>query len=256
MGYTTAIEVGRLYGPIKAIADSLTAGQQDLFIRLPGLRGYWPMSAVDNVGAARDHSGNGMKLNPTGTPVYGFDGDAYVESGSGTNYLTTPAPLPQVTGLEGWIETSTRGMTLGGWFNVRAVPSSSSGYVSLWGTAPQRSYSILWNTAGFTTFFASGDGTALVQVNQVLPSILTWVYIVARFTPGAEIALFVNRSKVTNTTSIPASLFPSSFQFEVGRYDNNNARILRCRHRDVFLCATSLDDDVIARIFSMSGPAV
>ena len=86
MSADTAFEVGRLFKPLSTIASVLAAPHEDLFIRLPGLEAYYPMSIVDSFGGARNHTGN-VSLFQTGTVPVGYDGNSFRQLGNGVNYL-------------------------------------------------------------------------------------------------------------------------------------------------------------------------
>jgi len=255
MSFATAFEVGRLYLPLKTIADQFTLAQKDLFIRLPGLRGYWPMSIVNSAGVAIDHSGASSDLLRTGSPLFDYDGNAYVQLGVATDFLYTTAPTLGITGTEAWIDSGLRGLTIGGWFWVDSTPAASSGLISKDAPATERGYVLYWTPANNPSFYVSVDGTAGALISYSARPLNTWTFIVGRFTPGAEVAIFVNADKATNTTSIPASINVSTQNFEVGRDFNSDGSIIQGRARDVFVCATALSDQTITDLYRASMPA-
>ena len=255
MSYEIAFEVGRLFLPLKAIADAVSPVERDPFIHLPGLRGYWPMSIVNSAGVAIDHAGASADLLRTGAPTYGYDGNAYVQLGVATDFLYNTAPVLGITGTEAWIASSLRGLTIGGWFLADSTPTTISGLISKDGPDPQRGYILSWSATNVPGFSLSGNGSTTVGVSYSDRSLDTWYFIVGRFTPSAEVAIFVNGDKAINTTSIPAAINVSTQNFEVGRYFNDNNRIIEGRARDVFVCAAALSDETLSALYQATRPA-
>lgn len=253
MSLETAFEVGRLYLPMRTIADAMTVAQGEPFIKLPGVIGYFPMSSGLGLGKAVNHLGGMPHLNQQGTVPVGYEGNAYRRVGSGTNYLyeTTTYGL---LGTETWIDSSIRGFTIGGWFKVLTSPDVFGGLISKNRIATERGYALHWPASNEVTFLISVDGTNIVSVNTTPRAIGIWSFIVARFIPSTEIAVFVDGVKWPNTTSIPASCNLSAQQFEVGRYYADDNYILDANVRDVFICQSALSDTQIEQVRVASTP--
>ncbi len=244
MSEESALEVGRLYVPIKAIADTLTAAQKDIFVRLPALIAYWPMGIRDLSGNVKDHSGALETLTQVGTCETGYDGNSFVHLGNGTNYLNRATGFG-ITGLETWVTASLRGLTLGGWFMVDTTPTTSSGLISKDAPAANRGYSLTYDTADQPGFNMSGTGAAILSAVGQGVQTGQWHFIVGRFIPSTEVAVIVDGDKAVNTTAIPASEFVSSQPFEIGRFFADNNRVIHGKVRDVFVCAAALSDALI-----------
>ncbi len=253
MSDKTAFEVGRLYQPIKAIADTLVASQKDIFVRLPGLVAYYPMG-IRLAGNVVEHGGSGLVLSQTGTCQVGFDGNAFTHLGNGTNYVQSTSAQFGITGLETWINPSLRGLTVGGWFMTDSSPALDSGFISKDQTSPNRGYVLGWQAADNGFFQVTGTGAAMVTAFTPGLSLGVWNFIVGRFTPSTEVAIFSNSDKGVNTTAVPASQFVSPQAFNVGRYYADNARIVHGKARDVFVCASALSDQVIEQLRVTSVP--
>lgn len=253
MGADTAFEVGRLYQPIKAISDILTSSAEEIFIQLPGIEGYYPMSIVNGSGQAINHTGSGDPLTQTGVVPVGFDGNAYRQLGSGINYLFA-ASAYGLTGLETFIDSSLRGFTIGGWFMLDSLTSSPFGLISRSGNTPDLGYGLVALNTGAPRLFMSNNGTTTVNATGANLPLSEWHFVAGRYIPSVEVAVFVDGVKVTNTVSIPASAFVSSQGFEVGRYLNDNSRIPNAKVRDVFICRTALSDAQIAAIRTATAP--
>lgn len=249
-----SVEIGRLYLPIKQIADALVPQEREPFINLPGLRGYWPMSVVDYTGKAKDHSGASSDLSRVGSPTFGFDGNSYVQCGAGNDFLTGFTSQQQITGTEAWIDPAIRGLTLGCWVNVTTGPVTTEGLITRWGGATIKSYLLYFVSGGALRFGVSVDGTASTLVQSGVLTVGQWFFVAGRFIPSTEIAIFVNGVKVVNTTSVPATLFAGTSVFELGRYLSNNAFILHGKMRDAFLCQAVLADAQIENLRLSSLP--
>lgn len=248
----TALEVGRLYQPIKRIADILTAGQEDIFIRLPGLLGYFPMSITDGIGKAVNHAQGAIDLTQQGVCPIGYDGNSYRHLGDGANYLFAPVGYG-LTGTEVWIDPNLAGFTIGGWFLVDSLPPTVfAGMMSKDAPPPQRGYNIQLSTDGSFYFQISSNGSAAFSAQSEIYSISAWRFIVGRFTPSVSVDIFVDGSKTSNTTAIPALCFVSSQRFEIGRFQASDTRTFHGRARDVFVCFAALDDELIAELGASS----
>lgn len=240
-----SVEIGRLWLQLKRMADVLTASQKDLFVRLPGMTGYFPMSAVNTAAKAINHAAGGMDLTQTGVCPIGYDTNAYRQLGNGTNFLYSSLDYT-LSGLETYIETALRGFTIGGWFKFDALPSNSSGLISKDGIAANRGYGLVITTSAEISFRMSSDGTATDSL--VSSGVITdgqWYFLVGRFTPSVEMAVFIDGAKTIKTSSIAASNYVSSQAFEVGRYRNDNTRIPTVKVRDVFVTRAILSDELI-----------
>lgn len=255
MGLETAFEVGRLFLPLKTIADQFSLAQKDLFVRLPALRAYWPMSVAKSASSIADHSGASVHLLKTGNPTLGFDGNAYIQLGVATDYMYSTLSGFEFTGTETWVDSSIRGLTVGGWFWADATPALNGGLITKDAPNPQRGFALVWNTTNSPLFLVSLSGTTAILATHQVQSLNTWHFIVGRFTPGGEIAIFVNGVKVTNTTSIPASINISTQNFEIGRYIGDDSRILEGRARDLFICSAALSDATLSNLYQASLPA-
>jgi len=249
-----SVEIGRLYQPIKQIADSLVHQEREPFINLPGLRGYWPMSAVDFLGNAKDHSAGSSDLSGSGAPLFGYDGDSFVQCGVASDFLQGSTSAQDVTGVETWIDPSIRGLTVGCWVKVDDTPGTVGGLVTIYGAAGQRSFALFFNSSREVAFGVSGAGTVVVNVYSAAIVIGVWAFVVGRFTPSIEVAVFANGVKSVVTASVPANTFNSTNPFEVGRISNNDAQILEGKFRDVFICAAVLSDVQIENIRLSSMP--
>lgn len=103
-----------------------------------------------------------------------------------------------------------------------------------------RSYVLYKNEIGEIIFAVSELGnSSITEVSDGGEnfSVGEWKYIIGRFTPSKEIALFINGKWYSNDIDIPASIYDSSEAFEIGRYNRDNYFEGRLCH--VFVSAQS-----------------
>jgi len=224
------------------------------FLALPGLRGFWPMSAFDSSGNAQDVSGHGHHLTYTGAPTYSQDGiiPFIAMGGSGRLVRSDEADL-DITGGESYVASATQGLTLGGWFYVVTLDDYDRFMAKYDGTT-ERSY---WLYEGTTaqeraTFGISSDGaaTGTVSVSSANGSVpaSVWRFIAGRFDPSTSLDVFVNAVKATNTTSIPATIYSGSADFAIGANgDGTNA--ITARIALAFLCAAAVSDGTVEALY-------
>lgn len=254
MSAEAAFEVGRLYEPIKQIADVLTSSKDEIFLHLPGLIAWFPAAVVGQSGQAANLAGvQGDPLQVGSCPL-NYDGHAYRSTGNGTNYFAGGGGYA-LSGTETWIDPTIRGFTIGGWFYVNSLQPVASGLISKDGGPPQRGYNLrLVFASADIKFLVSENGTLTDSVGVAFPGLGRWIFIAGRFTPSTEIAVFADGAKAVNTSSIPPTAFSPAQDFEIGRYSADDTRITNGRWRDVFICQAALDDEQIAEIQATSAP--
>lgn len=252
MSADIAFEVGRLFQPIKAIADVLTTSQKDVFVRLPGLERYFPCGIRNAGGQLVDHGAPAGLLNEVGVCPTGYDGNPFVHLGNGINYFNGGGA--GITGTETYIDATINGLTVGCWLSIDGFGAGNSGVVSKDGAATDRGYSLFFTNAGVPGFAVSGNGSSTVSASGVAVSLGSWAFLCGRFTPSAEVAIFTNAVKNTTVVAVPASINVSTQQFEIGRFFNADSTIAHARVRDVFLCAAALPDELISDIRLTSAP--
>jgi hypothetical protein len=241
MGLEEAFELGQIGKDVRRIADVLTTAQHGVIETLPGLQQYWPGGIRTASGGLAEHAGGGTDIAEVGDCPTGFDGDAYTHVGNGTNYFTLSGG-GGITGLETWISSSIRGLTVGAWVMADVQGGNDEGIITKDTSAPNRGYALLWKSTGAVGFFISGTGAAVSQAVSATAQLATWHFIVGRFTPSTEVAIIVNGEKTVNTTAIPAQVTVSTANIDLGRYLQSASQILSGKLRDVFVCASALTD--------------
>lgn len=221
---------------------------------LPGLIGFWPMSSIQrSSGNAYDLSGQGRTLTYNGNPTYNIYNDLvpYIDLDGTGDYLSRANETDlRVLGTETIYASAARGLTMGGWFWFDNLGGVARGLMSKnLGSTNQRSYLLLTNADNNIWAQVSVDGiVGTIFDTGITPSTGQWYNIIFRFVPSTSMDIYINGTKYTYTTSIPASIFNSTANFEIGSY-NGGTNNLDGRASLCFLCANALPDSLIALKF-------
>lgn len=224
-----------------------------LFLSLPGLVGFWPMSGVDvSSGDAYDISGQGRRLTYNGNPTYNIYNNliAYIDLDGTGDYLSRVDESDlDITGTEAHNATAIRGLTMGGWF-WSDITSTDQNLIGKWNaTGNLRAYTLNLTADNSIAGHVSTNGTTQTTVSSTAAIAAgEWFWAAMRFTPSAELANWSNDTKTINTTSIPASIFNSSAELQIGARDAGTT-LLNGRASLCFLCANALPDTLIDYLF-------
>jgi len=135
------------------------------------------------------------------------------------------------------------------WFDAEST-DVETGIISKWyDVGIQKSYVLYKDANNIIHFKVSNDGTAEYDVNNLGAGYKEnqWFYVVGRFDPSHELALFVNGMWYINDTSVPATVFNNSEDFEMGRYNRSN--YLDGRISQAFICEYSVPDVFICQMY-------
>lgn len=230
--------------------SALTGGEYlAWFQNLPALRGLWAAGSADNTGAMYDRSGQQRTLTYNGNPTLNIHNSLvpyWDYDGTGDYHSRADEAGLDVLGTETVIASAIHGLTVGAWAWVDT--GGTDGIIGKWDSAGnQRSYVLLDSTTTFR-FGVSSNGTLETVVDSQARSTGAWYFLVGRFTPSTEIAIFANGTKSVNTTSIPASVFGSTAAFEIARRTSAGTEI-DGRVSIGFLCAAALSDTLITYLW-------
>lgn len=253
MTVDAAFEIGRFYHLVEQLVGARVNGTYSVFKLLSGLRGFWPMSAMSAGGRPQDFGGQALDLSYNGGAKYGYDGLAPYAAfdGAGDYFDVGDTSALDISGAEAFVEDAAQGLTMGGWFYHNAL-TGYQGYVTKWGDPGQKSYGLYKNSTQAIRFLVTNDGTATTQLSSsVVPTTLSWMFIVARYRAGLSLDLYVNGTRDT-LPSAPGSLFNSSRDFRIGNQHGSSSWYLDGRASLCFLCATALSDEVVDNLFSVS----
>lgn len=242
--------------------------QKDLispFLAIPGLVGFWPMSSVQrSTGNAYDISGQGRTMtNALLGSVY-FGNDVlipYYEITAGTGrYFYRPDETDlDILGTETTYAAAARGLTMGAWVYINDFDNTLGSILCKSDGASNCSYDLDFFSSvanqGNVNFRVYGTGAVASPIeidSSVTLNELQWYFIVGRYDPSTEVAIFVNGTKSVNTTSVPASIFNSNARLEIGRTQMNDNFIFEGRMSLVFLSANYITDAAISNLFEQT----
>lgn len=227
---------------------------------LPGIRSIWPMSGTRYDGSTRYITDvmNQFHLTNNNNSLVSLDGIAPYVDFNGTNQYLSYADNAHfdILATEPDINSSSinpPGLTMGGWFWADALATSS--LMSKYESTSQLSYLMRIGATGTLTFQISNtgsdsSGTSTLNVTSAF-AVSAWRFVVCRFKPSTELAVFVNGTKSINTASIQPSIFNSTATFRIGA-ELGASRFLNGRAALCFLCASALNDRLIFSLYHQS----
>jgi len=245
-----SVDLQARYEPNFALANAIST-----LLALPGLRGLWTMSSVDENGDALDLSEQGRTLTNNNTVTFGRDGLApyanFVSASSQYLSRADEAGL-DITGTESYIANP--GLTLGGWFYATTAPGTTGIEVLIAkriGGASNVAYTIHRTNGGAGGVVDGGIGNGVTTNLATTSSVMqanTWYFLAMRFTPSTEVAIFLNDEKDTVATAF-ASIVNNNKAIGIGAYGNGSGGFLDGRASLCFLCASALPDAIINNIY-------
>ena len=211
-------------------------------LALPKLRAFWPMSSVDENSDVYDISGQGRVLTQVNTPVFGaYALRSYVLFNGTTQYLFRAD--------EAGLDFASSPLTIGIWFyptnltGVKDIVAKDDG-------VGQRQYALY--TSG-TTLCALVNGAALnniVSTNAI--SLNAWNFMLMRYTPSAELAVYLNGTWSRLAAGIIATIGAGTAQFRIGA----NAAIAPLYHAGYaslcFPCAYAVEDVLVENVYQQT----
>ncbi|MHA2263565.1 MAG: hypothetical protein ACXAEN_14310 [Candidatus Thorarchaeota archaeon] len=220
---------------------------------LPGLRGFWPMSAFGSTGNAFDQSGNIRTLTYNGNPTYNYNGLVpYIDFDGTGDYLSAiDHPSLDILGTETYVAAAARGLTTGGWFYAGVLTALMFAIGKGLVVDATDSYRLLWrgDLANDPFFFSVSNGAAQISITSTIPtSTSLWYFAVGRYVPSTSIDIYVNNNKNTLAAGVYAALGNSPDPFTVGASGTPNSH-LTGRASLCWLCAEALSDTMISALF-------
>lgn len=175
-------------------------------------------------------------LTHEGTVDQGSYGIApYVAYNGSTNYSQRPAGA--LLGING--------LTAGGWFQM----TSGDSLMGVWSAGANQCWRLFVN-GSVPTFYVSGTGANSFSVASATITVGQWYFVVGRYTPSTEIAIFLSGAKYTSTTTIPASLFAASANFSIGS-NSGGTELLTGKASMCFVSHEPISDDYINILFQI-----
>lgn len=211
------------------------------------------MSSVAEAGAAYDLTGQGRTLTRNTGMSYTYQNNGlipYATFAGATGYLYRADESGlDILGTESYYAAIVRGLTMGGWFWVDTFDATSTPYMGKWQNANQQSYLLNNLGAASYSFRVTTDGSTQVAVTSTVTRATgEWIFLIGRFDPSTELAIFVNNQKDTNVAGVPASIFNGNSNFEVGR-ENVNGTYLDGRACHCFLSSQMIEDSTLTTLW-------
>lgn len=253
MSKESAFEIGRMYLPLKKIADAISPSDEQravitAYMGLPGIRGYFAGNHSED-GSLIDTIQPKIPLAAVATqPIFGTAGTAsyatYVTGG-----FTGGGLRFDITGTEAFVEPALRGLTVGAWVNFDLVDGNYQPIISKWSTSSQRAYVLRMDTDDTVAFLVSPTGGSVAD--QESPSIagLTaggWHFIVGRFRSGfcaIQVDGVLSENVITST-----SIFDSTDSLYLG-YRATTVQYLTGKLSNAFVCDQALENGVLSDLY-------
>jgi len=241
-------EFQRSYDPNFAWKTSIAAIEC-----LTGLRGLWPTSTFNEAGNAYDLSEQNRILTYNGNPTYSYDGLAPYLALDGTgDYLSRADEVGlDILGTETYVATAERGLSMGIWVYPTAIGALQA-IIGKWDAGGnQRSYLIDLTAGNVFRAHVSANGIADTLIaSTVTVAANNWYFVEMTYDPSARLAINVNGTITPNVAAIPAAIFNSNAQLNIGAQDNGGANLLTGKVSMAFLCAALHTDPMTQSVFT------
>lgn len=231
------------------------------FLALPGLRGFWPTSSINNVGNAYDLSGQGNTMSYNGNPTYNFAGLApYIDLDGTGDYLSRAdggaGAWADILGTETFVAVAARGLTLGGWF--QSHEDATNGLICKGQNVGDNATDqyLLTQEAGLEVRFKISSGAAAAQIQTVGDQfpLNAWHFVVGAFDPGVAAHVYVDNVLTSVGTAIGV-LNDTNYEVDIGAYNNGGAGHLDGYASLCFLCTALLSPAIIGSLYHQTRAA-
>jgi len=228
---------------------------------IPGLVGFWPT-------ADKDISGNSNTLTRSGTiktiqydnnivPYAQFD-----KAGSAYAFHADSAAF-DIIGNESWTDSTSWGLTMGGWWQVNNLGVVSEVLMAKFLQAGnQKAYRLQVTSAGeILQFTLSDDGSTNLSFGSTFaPTANTWFYAAVWWKPSSVMRIYYGLATDNDlvseekTSSVPATLHDSTGQFTISSQNDGSFAFLNGRSSMTFLIRGRIPPIYIETIFDLTSP--
>ena len=244
----------RRYEANYAIADAISA-----YLALPGLRGFWPFSAVSTGAAVVDLQGSGLTLTRSGGAlIYGSGlAPSTILDGTGDCWYHADHAQYDITGTEGYFQNVFKGLTLGAWVYPTALDVESRYIISKWsGVAAADSYVLNYSIGDDNFKFyirdSAGPTAGFVDFNSA-STINGWYFVAARFNPNTALTIWVNGESVSKATTL-LDVQNSNSNFVIGAHHSLADNEWTGHIAFPFITSTSLRDSTVFNLYQLTRP--
>lgn len=229
----------------------------NMHLALPGLRGFWPMSAVGYQAAsvARDISVNGHNLGDGGGGVQFGSDQTFIPiadfQGGANDYLTLAdagaGDWADVLGTETYIKTADRGLTIGGWFYDAALSGAIEHLIAKEDGGANLQYRLVKDAADLLQFRVWAGPVTVTSVATL--SAPGWNHCVGIYdAANQDLHVILNGALATNAGAAPAALPDTGAAFSIGA-DSAGANLFTGFGSMCFICAAALDTVVAQSLY-------
>jgi len=224
------------------------------YLALPGLRGFWPMSAAGVSGEALDLSGLGNHLTNTNSAEFGNEGLIPYTRYDGTNrHSITDAGSSNafdILGSEAFIVSP--GLTFGFWCKFDSDAGGGADTLLAKFDTSSDAYRFYRRTSGNGGVgrFDIDDGATTINAEGPTELVSdTWYNVVCRYNPLIEIEYLLNNAQdASNESSVPATLNNSTQNFTIGAL-SDGTQDYEGLISLAFICASYLSDEILFALF-------
>lgn len=225
------------------------------FENVPGLVGLWPMSSVQrSTGNVGDASGNVVKqhLTHNGDPKFKIYNDLvpYIALDGTGDFLDRPDEADlSITGAETHNASEVQGLTIGGWFRLKALPANAINNIAIGKNLSLGGWAI-WIFIGDTTNWRFNISNGVSAPEIVRPNVLdVWTFLAGVFDPTNNLIKFwVDDVVTTSSAAGITTLVNNATAFTIGNFLNLDTTF-------GFLSANALPDEYILDVlFKTSQP--
>jgi len=241
---------------VRRFVNQATGLLYPIHLVLPQVRGAWYFSSVNAGGDLIDTSGHGKTLTNAGTTTFAVDEYLpYASLNGSTQYFSR--------GDEAHFDI-TGDITL---ISIAYFDNTASGIetiVGKWNSVGGNASYILYRDAnGKAVGLITDDGsTTHGAISTTTITSGAWAFCAMRFTASSETAVFLGfqggdggkLEKVTNTTSVPASIFNGNGEVAIGALNTGGTPglMLTGRVGMTYVCAAALSDDILNQAFAQT----
>lgn len=200
--------------------------------------------SIGNGDSMQSEEGAGRLLYLVGAPTFG-------STNRGVGYVTLDGAADYVYADDDNWNRFSGSLTL--LVTYRAAWASTKTIIGKQGAAGSLAFSLLMpSSTNQLRFTCSADGSTVHTTalsNGAGTTGSQWNTAIARFTPGAEVALWGNGLSAVNTTSVPATLHDSAEPLAIGaRTEATPTQLLAGDFALAMLCGAALDDDHVTAL--------
>ena len=217
-------------------------------LALPGLRAFYPMSAVGAAGEAQDISTLGQHMARTADPDFRVQNLIPYSNYNGVADYHSVADnaAHRIIGTEAYIGATFRGLTMGLWVKTNDLQAGTVHLFAKYEAAVNnRSYTIYQNagTVTFRVYDAANNPFDVSLAGYAADS--TWHFIWGRYETSGDLTVGINNVTNTNIGAGPAALFNSTADLTIGAR-SGGVVFAAADVSMAWLCCQQLSDSILS----------